>query len=86
MQGNPYSTSSDHYQKLKKKLLLIRPWYIIIINVINQILSMDASMREFYERKIQRLELENIELQEKVYCRPGDEFKLKYELLLEKLA
>ena len=47
---------------------------------------MDASMREFYERKIQRLELENIELQEKVYCRPGDEFKLKYELLLEKLA
>lgn len=43
-------------------------------------------MREFYEKKIQRLELENIQLQEDLYCRPKDEFKLKYELLLEKLA
>jgi hypothetical protein len=25
MQGNPYSTSEEHLQKLKKKLLLIRP-------------------------------------------------------------
>lgn len=25
MQGNPYSTNADHYQKLKKKLLIIRP-------------------------------------------------------------
>lgn len=25
MQGNPYNTSPDHFQKLKKKLLLIRP-------------------------------------------------------------
>ena len=25
MQGNPYNTSPDHLQKLKKKLLLIRP-------------------------------------------------------------
>ena len=34
MQGNPYNTSEEHYQKLKKKLLLIQPWYLIIINVI----------------------------------------------------
>lgn len=47
---------------------------------------MEASLREFYEKKIQRLELENIQLQEDLYCRPKDEFKLKYELLLEKLA
>ena len=47
---------------------------------------MDASLREFYERKVQRLEMENIELQERIYDRPKDEYKIKYELLLEKLA
>ena len=48
--------------------------------------QMDASLLEFYEKKIQRLELENLQLQEELLDKPTDDYKLKYQLLLDKMA
>ena len=52
--------------------------------------SVPTSELEFYQQKILRLEMEVIALQEELIAAkaspPNDEYKIKYEILLEKLA
>lgn len=45
---------------------------------------MDSSLRDYYEKKIRSLELDNILLQEQLITKPRDDYQLKYELLLAK--
>jgi hypothetical protein len=33
MEGNPYNASSEHLVKLRKKLQIIRPWFLILFAV-----------------------------------------------------
>ena len=47
---------------------------------------MDITLKEFLQKKIQRLEIQNIELQEALITRPPDQYQLKYQMLLEKIT
>jgi len=35
MQGNPYNTGVEHLEKLRKKLMLIRPWFYAYIFTVD---------------------------------------------------
>ena len=49
-------------------------------------ITISASELEYYQKKTHRLELELIHAQDIIASRPIDDYKIKYELLLEKVS